>query len=83
MATNHGATLNGTVNPNGLDTTVKFLYGIDPTLVNPIEVDVADVIPAGHDVVSVEAPVTDLLEDTTYYFKISAENSAGIAEGLV
>lgn len=81
MATIHGATLNGTVNPNGLDTTVKFLYGTDPALVGATEVDLPDVVPAGHDAVPVQAPITDLDAATTYYFKVSATNSAGTSEG--
>ena len=80
MATIHGATLNATVNPNGLDTSVKFLYGTDPALASPDEVDIP-VIPAGHDAVPVQAPITDLVAATTYYFKVSATNSAGTSEG--
>jgi hypothetical protein len=83
MATIHGATLNGLVNPNGLDTTVKFLYGTDPTLVSPLEVDLPDVIPAGYDAVPVHAVVTDLDAEATYYFKISATNALGTSEGSV
>jgi hypothetical protein len=82
MATIHGATLNASVNPNGLDTTVKFLYGTDPLLGNPVEVDLP-VIPAGQEVVPVSAPITDLVAETTYFFKVSAANSAGSADGDV
>jgi hypothetical protein len=78
----HGATLNASVNPNGLDTTVKFLYGTDTELANPTEVDLP-VIPAGHDVVPVSTPITDLKEDTIYYFKVSATNSEGTTEGEI
>jgi hypothetical protein len=78
----HGATLNGTVNPNGLDTTVKFLYGTDSALAGATEVDLP-VIPAGQGAVLVSTPVTDLLAATTYYFKVSAENSEGTSEGAV
>jgi hypothetical protein len=80
MAIIHGATLNGTVNPNGLDTEVKFLYGTDPGLVGASEVDLP-VVPAGNAAVPVSAPITDLLEASTYYFKISATNSAGTTDG--
>ena len=81
MATIHGATLNASVNPNGLDTTVKFLYGTDPLLANPIEVDLPAVVPAGHDAIPVQTPITDLDAETTYFFKVSATNSEGTAEG--
>ena len=81
MTTIHGAILNATVNPNGLDTTVKFLYGTDPLLASPIEVDLPSVVPAGHDAVPVSASITDLDAATTYYFKVSAMNSEGTTEG--
>jgi hypothetical protein len=83
MTTIHGATLNATVNPNGLDTAVKFLYGTDPALADPTteEVDLPSVVPAGHDAVPVSAPITDLDAATTYYFKVSAMNSEGTTEG--
>src|ERR1035437_8463484 len=83
MATKHGATLNASVNPNGLDTTVKFLLGTDPELTNPIEVNLPDVVPAGHDVVQASAPATDLVAETLYYFKVSATNNEGTTEGDV
>jgi hypothetical protein len=83
MATKHGATLNGTVNPNGLDTTVKFLYGTDPELVGALEVDLPEDIPAGKIAIPVSVPVTDLDAETTYYFKVSAENAEGKAEGTI
>jgi hypothetical protein len=83
MATIHGATLNGLVNPNGLDTSVKFLYGTDPILESPLEVDLPDVVLAGYDAVPVQALITDLDPDATYFFKISATNSLGTSEGNV
>lgn len=85
MATNHGATLNATVNPNGLDTTVKFLIGTDPLLAGPDteEIDLPAVVPAGQIAVPVSTPVTDLVPETTYFFKVSAVNSAGSADGEI
>jgi hypothetical protein len=80
MPTIHGATLNASVNPNGLDTGVKFLYGTDPSLALPSETDQV-IIPAGHDAVPASAPISGLDADTTYYFKVSAVNDEGITEG--
>jgi hypothetical protein len=79
----HGATLNASVNPNGLDTTVKFLYGIDAELLSPLELDLPDVLPAGHGDVPVQGAITDLDPETEYFFKVSATNSAGTTEGKV
>ena len=76
----HGATLNASVNPNGLDTVVKFLYGTDPALAGASEADLA-VVPAGNSAVSVQISVNNLLAATTYYFKASATNSAGTTDG--
>ena len=81
MATIHGATLNASVNPNGLDTTVKFLYGTDPLLESPTEEELPDVLPAGHDTIPVQVAITDLDAETTYYFKVSATNDEGTSEG--
>jgi len=82
MAVIHGATLNASVNPNGLDTTVKFLYGTDELFSNPVELKIADV-PAGREAVLVNGLVSDLKAGTTYFFKVSATNSEGTSEGLV
>jgi hypothetical protein len=82
MAVIHGATLNASVNPNGLDTSVKFLYGTDALLADAVELKVSDV-PAGRDAVLVNGLVTDLKADTTYFFKVSATNSEGTSEGLI
>jgi hypothetical protein len=84
MATIHGATLNGSVNPGGLDTTVQFVYGTDAALLDSatLTLDVTPV-PAGNAVVPVSAPVTDLLAETAYFFKVTATNSLGLAEGTI
>ena len=80
MTTIHGATLNASVNPNGLDTVVKFLYGTDSALAGASEADLA-VVPAGNAAVPVQTLITDLDAETTYYFKVSATNSAGTTDG--
>jgi hypothetical protein len=82
MATIHGATLNASVNPNGLDTTVKFLYGTDPALASPIEVE-ASLVLAGNGAVPVAKAIADLSPETNYFFKVSATNSDGTTEGEV
>jgi hypothetical protein len=78
----HGATLNASVNPNGLDTSVKFLYGTDEELSTPTELEVP-VVPAGHDAVPVQGAVTDLDGETNYFFKVVATNDEGTSEGNV
>jgi hypothetical protein len=66
------ATVNGTVNPNGLPTTVTFEYGLTNsygqtlTAQNPV---------TGNDIANVRADISGLLPDTTYHFRVTAENS--------
>lgn len=84
MATLHGATLNGSVNPGNLDTTVQFVYGTDAALLDSTTLTLdATPVPAGNAVVPVSVPVTDLLATTVYFFKVNATNSLGTAEGAI
>jgi len=80
MSLIHTATLNGTVNPNGLDTQVSFEYGVTDALgtVTP-EVTVS----AGLDFIPVSADVTALLPETVYFFKVVATNLLGTTSGNI
>ena len=72
------ATLNGTVNPNGAETTVFLEYGLDVSygsLSAPI------VIPAGNGAVPVFANIEGLLPNTTYHFRVVAINEADTIAG--
>jgi hypothetical protein len=76
--TTHTATLEATVNPNGLDTHYYFEYGTNPTL---FEAD-APALP-GNDAGSGTSPVhekvevTGLEQHTTYYYRVVASNATG------
>ena len=70
----HGATLNGTINPNGADTTGRFEYGLDLTYGTQVEISL---IPAGTADVPVSADILDLLPNTLYHFRLVAENENG------
>jgi hypothetical protein len=74
--TSNGATLNGSVNPNGASTTYKFEYGTAPTSLTQSTAPVNIGITSG----KVSAGVT-LAPETLYYFRISATNSGGTATG--
>jgi YVTN family beta-propeller protein len=72
------ATLNGTVNPNGLSTIAYFDYGITntygiTTTNQSVGVGTADVV--------ISATITGLSPTTTYYFRVVATNSAGKTNG--
>jgi hypothetical protein len=86
--TDYAATLSGTVNPDGVDTTYYFEYGLDQTYGNTT---------TGEDVGSGTSPVAassaiggnfglyysiNLSPNTTYHYRLDATNAAGTAYGL-
>jgi len=73
------ATLNGTVNPNGLSTTVKFEYGT--TTSYGIEVTAMPSPVTGTNSVSVSAALTGLAPNTLYHFRVVGTNNAGTTNG--
>ena len=69
------ATLNGTVNPNGENTTVTFEYGLytnygrtTTAIQSPI---------SGTAVVAVSADLINLAEGSLYHYRVVADNSGG------
>ncbi|MBN2423858.1 MAG: VCBS repeat-containing protein [Calditrichaceae bacterium] len=74
--TESAATLNGKVNPKGLMTTVRFLYGKDSgiytdsvqAVISPFDADT---------LTSVYQDVQGLQSDQTYYFRVAVINSMG------
>ncbi len=75
----HSVTLNGTVNPGLLSTTVDFEYGsstdygnIIPSVQSPV---------TGDSSVNITAELTGLTPGTTYHFRVKAENSIGTVYG--
>ncbi len=80
--TENNATLNGTINPNGLATQAWFEYGTDPGLQTYSSSPNQD---AGNGLIaqSVSTTLSVLAPGTTYYFRVCAENSGGYSEGQV
>ena len=76
---NTGATLNGTVNANNDTTTVTFEYGLDTTYGSSTPADQSPVTGGGFTAVSTS--LTGLIGNTTYYFRVVAQNSAGTTYG--
>lgn len=77
--TETGATLNGTVNPNFLSTTVTFEYGTTTSYgqsINAIQSPVT-----GNSNTNVTANLTGLTAGTTYHFRVKAVNSVGTTYG--
>ncbi len=76
------ATLRGTVDPNGAETTYWFEYSTDSLLGSVLLNTTAQKSAgAGLNNVSVEADVTGLSHDTNYYFRVVAQNSLGLVRG--
>jgi hypothetical protein len=76
----NNATLNGTVNPNGLPTQAWFEYGTDPGLQTHSNSPGQD---AGNGLIDqpVSTDLSGLAPGTTYFFRVCAENSGGYSEG--
>ena len=68
-----GATLNGTVNANGLSTTVTFEYGTTTSYGSTVTASQSPV--TGNTITNVSADISGLTPDTTYHFRVKAENS--------
>src|SRR5205807_2449852 len=74
---NSSATLNGTVDPHGLSTSVQFQYGTTTSYGSTT----ASQTKTGNTYQSVSANITGLNASTTYHFRIVATNSAGTTHG--
>ena len=74
------ATLTGTLNPNGTQTTYHFEYG--PTEAYGTKIPVPDAsAPAGTSAESVSATLSGLEPNTTYYFRLAAADGYGYLYG--
>jgi hypothetical protein len=69
------ATLNGSVNPNGLETEYYFSYGTDPGNLNSSTT--AQSVGSSTEDVAVNLDLSSLSNDTFYYFVLNATNSSG------
>jgi phosphodiesterase/alkaline phosphatase D-like protein len=72
------ATISGEVTPNQTDTTYWFEYGKTRDFGQVTSVKSAG---AGLAKVNVSSVITDLAPDTTYYYRINAQNRFGTANG--
>ena len=76
--TTAGATLHGTVNPNGVATTVSFEWG---TTTSYGQTTPGQAIGAGTTAQAVSAALTDLVPCTTYHYRVTATSAAGTTNG--
>ncbi len=77
--TSNSATLNGTVNPNGSNTTVYFSYGTTTSYGTDITAKESPVI--GSSDVNVTADITGLQPNTTYHFECYGDNNTWLSSG--
>jgi DNA-binding beta-propeller fold protein YncE len=73
----NGSTLNATVNPNGWDTTVYFLWGTSALTNSTPVMDMG----AGATPLNVSSLITGLAPATRYYFQVVASNYLGTVYG--
>jgi len=73
------ATLNGSINANGLSTTVTFEYGTSTDYGSTVTAAQSPL--SGNMVTTVSADITDLTAGSTYHFRVKAENSEGTVYG--
>lgn len=78
--TSSTATLNGTVNANNASTTVTFDYGL--TTAYGTNVPAVPGTVTGNTVTPVSAPITGLLPNTLYHYRVNGVNANGTANGL-
>jgi hypothetical protein len=70
-----GATLNGTVDAQGSDTTYHFDYGLDTSYGSVSTPDGGPL--SGQGPQGASSPVTGLQPDSTYHFRVVADNGTG------
>lgn len=75
-----GATLNGTVDDGGADTTITFEYGLTTAYGNTVAATPSP-LPANSGSTLVSAAVSGLACNTTYHFRAAGVNSAGASYG--
>ena len=73
------ATLNGTVNPSGSETTYHFEYGLTTAYGSTTTSTSAG---SGFTAVPVSAALTGLIPGTLYHFRLTATNSGGTVNGV-
>jgi hypothetical protein len=76
------ATLNGTVNPNGLATNALFEWGTSSTLAT-YDSTSSQSIGSGASAVAVKADLTSIVDNSTYYFRLRAQNSVGVQRSSI
>ncbi len=78
-ASNSTATVNGTINPNGAGTAYWYEYGTSAALGNKT---LPQSVGAGYTTIAAPIYITGLRANTTYYYRLTAENMYGTVSGV-
>jgi lysophospholipase L1-like esterase len=78
----NGATLNGSVNPNGGVTIAWFEYGPDPNLTTFTATD-NQTLGSGRDPVAMDNTLSGLSSGATYFYRLVAASAEGEVEGPI
>ncbi|WP_255314420.1 immunoglobulin-like domain-containing protein [Bacillus sp. FJAT-26390] len=79
--TKSSAVLSGTVNDNGSNTSVSFDYGLTTSYGSNLAATVGGTISAGAGNTASSLTLSGLTPNTTYHYRVKAENGGGIAYG--
>jgi hypothetical protein len=74
-----GGTMNGSVNPNGLSTTIWFQWG----LTNALGQNSGTATTTGNTAASWSTTLSGAAQNTTYFYRIVAQSSAGTTYGSI
>src|SRR4029077_3359948 len=77
-----GATLNGSVNPNGLTTTAWFEWGTSPTLAT-FTATARHAVGSGTAAQAVTVTLPGLSPATTYYYRVAGSSTGGTVKGAI
>lgn len=78
----NGATLNGSVNPNGAATMAWFEYGQDPNLVSFTATDNQN-LGSGRNPVAMDNTLSGLNTGVTFYYRVAAASVEGEVKGAI
>jgi phosphodiesterase/alkaline phosphatase D-like protein len=79
--TDAAATLNGTINPDGLAVTYQFAWGTSPSAL--VHVTTSSAGPTGTNSVPVSAPLSGLSAATTYYYELDSTSAGHTVTGAM
>jgi DNA-binding beta-propeller fold protein YncE len=77
----HTATLRAQINPNTLETTYHFEYGLEDCAASACTSTAEGTIAPGHEDVGVSEEIAGLQPGTTYHYRVLATNAEDTSEG--